>query len=145
MYTSHYANVKNLPESLKPVSISRGRPKWFMGPVELALAPTWKMLKMPKPEYDRHFLDLLAKLDPREIYDRLGHNAVLLCWEKPGEACHRRQVAEWLEGALGVVITEYGFARDEVKAYDAMTWKGGKEAPQKPSRGKPAELAHFLF
>jgi hypothetical protein len=50
----------------------------------------------------------------------LGENAVLLCWEKPWDACHRCLVAEWLEAALGLEIPEHGFDRIAYSAYDEM-------------------------
>lgn len=62
--------------------------------------------------YRRDVLDLL---DPQQTWDRLhalaaGAEPVLLCWEvppfKPGNWCHRRQVAAWLEDALGVEVAE---------------------------------------
>lgn len=31
---------------------------------------------------------------------------VPVCWEAPGEFCHRRLVAAWLETALGVTVPE---------------------------------------
>ena len=135
MFTSYFANVKKLPPDLVPVSIARGSPRWFTGQQELRLAPTRAMLKMQKPDYDAAFAEILAKLDPAEIYETLGENAVLLCWEKPGEACHRRFVAEWLEAALGVEIPEYGFNRSRCPAYDEMEWAGKKveKAPLQPT------------
>ena len=122
MFTSCFATVKKLLPELVPVSIARGSPRGFTGKKELRLAPTWAMLKMQKPEYDAGFAEILAKLDPVEIYHTLGENAVLLCWEKPGDACHRRIVAEWLEVALGIEIPEYGFERIACPAYEEMVW-----------------------
>jgi hypothetical protein len=77
---------------------------------------------MTKADYDARFAELLAQLDPAEIYQTLGENAVLLCWEKPGDACHRRLVAEWIEQHLGVEVPEYEFARTACPAYDEMPW-----------------------
>jgi hypothetical protein len=120
MFTSYFANVKKLPPDLVPVSIARGSPRGFSGRKELRLAPSWAMLKMKKPDYDAAFAAILAKLDPSEIYQTLGENAVLLCWEKPGEWCHRRLVAEWLEESLGIEISEYGFDRMACIKYSEM-------------------------
>lgn len=120
MFTSYFAKVKKLPPDLVPVSIARGSPRGFSGRKELRLAPTWAMLKMKKPEYDAAFAAILAKLDPAEIYQTLGTNAVLLCWEKPGEWCHRRLVAEWLEESLDMEISEYGFDRMACIMYSEM-------------------------
>ena len=71
-----------------------------------ALAPTRQMLKMGEAEYRAAYQEILDRLDPRKVYQELGEDAVLLCWEKPGEFCHRRLVAEWLEEHLGVTIIE---------------------------------------
>ena len=46
------------------------------------------------------------------MYNELGENAVLLCYEKWDDIknnktfCHRRIVAKWLEDNLGVKIQE---------------------------------------
>jgi hypothetical protein len=55
-------------------------------------------------EYKREVLD---KLDPVKVFQELGSDAVLLCWEPPGKFCHRRLVAVWLEEALGIEVPEY--------------------------------------
>jgi hypothetical protein len=127
--TSYFGDLKKIPAGMVPVCIARGRPRFFSGRVELALAPTREMLKMPREDYDRHFLEMLTHLDPKTVYDRLGENAVMLCYEKPGEGCHRRIVAEWLEKALGIEIPELGLPRAQALAYNATPWKA--EAPKK--------------
>ncbi len=139
MFTSYFANVKKLPTDLVPVSIARGSPRGFTGRKELRLAPTWAMLKLTKPEYDAAFAEILAKLDPSEIYRTLGEKAVLLCWEKPWDACHRRLVAEWLEAALSVEIPEHGFDRTAYPAYDEMIWAVKRQASVSPT--SPNEVA----
>jgi uncharacterized protein (DUF488 family) len=48
----------------------------------------------------------LDKLDPQKVFDDLGEDAILLCWEAPCQFCHRRLVAEWLEKHLGVNVPE---------------------------------------
>jgi hypothetical protein len=107
MFTSCFARWKHIPPGLVPVAISRGIPCWFRGRRELRLAPSWKMLQhMTAPEYDAAFARMLARLDPRALYEALGESAVLLCWEAPGLRCHRRFVAEWFERSLGVAVPE---------------------------------------
>ncbi len=64
--------------------------------------------------YIEKFYDIvLSKLDPQTIFDELGENSVLLCFEKPTEFCHRFLVAGWLEMNLGIEIDEFGFENDE--------------------------------
>jgi hypothetical protein len=38
----------------------------------------------------------------------------MLCWEAPGEFCHRRLVAEWLEGELGIQVPEWKLEQPDV-------------------------------
>ena len=139
MFTSYLGNLKNIPAELRPVCIARGKPRFYAGDCDLRLAPTWAMLKMDKAEYDHHFNALLAQLDPAQVYRDLGENAVLLCWEKPNESCHRRRVAEWLEGALGVVIPELGLERSACLPYDAMPFARKAERSKAPPAAKRAK------
>lgn len=44
-----------------------------------------------------HQLELLGR----------GNDVALVCYEKPGEFCHRRIVAEWLKKAAGIPVEEY--------------------------------------
>lgn len=119
MYTSNFAKLRVLEKdkSVRPVAISIGLPKWYTGPREIRLAPMWQMLKMPREDYDRLFWQHLNKLNAVEIYHSLGENAVLLCYEKHNDWCHRRMVAEWFEQQLGIVVPEYGFDRSETLPY----------------------------
>jgi hypothetical protein len=80
-------------------------------------------------------------LDPRELYEALGEEAVLLCWEKPGEGCHRRLVAEWFEASLGVVVPEWGVPREQTPAYRDTPWKekGSSKPPAPPTGPMVAE------
>ena len=110
MHTSYFGNIKNLPKD-KTISIAQGQPAWYKGRENRRLAPSWAMIKMKPEEYDRHYAIILSKLDPQEEYDAMenavGGGAILLCWEKPGEYCHRRIVADWFKGKLGIEVTEY--------------------------------------
>jgi hypothetical protein len=56
-------------------------------------------------EYLRETLD---KLNSVSVFEELGSDAVLLCWEAPLQAsfCHRRLVAAWLEDALVIEALE---------------------------------------
>jgi hypothetical protein len=79
------------------------------------------MLRMSREDYDLNFDLIFKELDPKKIYDELvlmgGADPILLCWEKPNTWCHRRRIAEWLEEALGIEITEYGYNRADVLPY----------------------------
>lgn len=134
IYTSYYANVKKLSPDMVPVGISRGNNRFVkVAYYEKRLAPTWPMMKMNQEDYDREFYKLLNSLDAQEIYDSLPENAVLLCYEKFNDRCHRRAVAEWLERELGIVVCEVGLKREESFPYEetCAANKGKKRNPQK--------------
>lgn len=68
--------------------------------------------KMTQEEYEKRYReDVLSKLNPQDIYNRFKNN-VLLCWEPPGEFCHRRIVAKWIEENLGIEVPEWNI-KDE--------------------------------
>ena len=56
---------------------------------------------------------LIAKDTEQEVLDEIirffGDDATLLCFEKAGEFCHRRLVAEWIEKGTGVEVPELQF------------------------------------
>jgi hypothetical protein len=63
--------------------------------------------EMTDEEFEREFKRcVLEKMDAREILEEIGDDAILLCWEKPGEFCHRTQVGEWLSRELGIEVKE---------------------------------------
>jgi uncharacterized protein YeaO (DUF488 family) len=95
------------------VAISRGVPRWFKGRVYDPLRPSWDLVRAAKEgtstneEYERRYrTEVLDGLDPAVVRRELGDDAILLCWEKPGAACHRRIVARWLEEKLGIEVGE---------------------------------------
>jgi len=111
METSYFAN-KTVVENPQAVSIAHWPPRWWGSRRRyIALAPSADLLKrakagMPWPEYVAEYKrDVLAKLDPAKVYADLS-DSILLCWERPGEDCHRRLVAEWIESSLGVKVPE---------------------------------------
>ncbi len=105
MTTSNFKRAWSHP---KAVNIARFPPRNWRGRNYFALAPEPWMLKLNNIlQYDKVFKEqILGRLAPRKVYEELGEDAVLLCFEAPGEYCHRRVVAEWLEKSLGVRVSE---------------------------------------
>lgn len=105
LYTSSYKISGGDP---KAVGISVGLPKGYRGRTYQKLAPTRQMLKIQSEEtYTEMFTThILSRLNPEQVAQELGDGSIMLCWEKPGEFCHRRLVAEWMENALGIVVPE---------------------------------------
>jgi hypothetical protein len=107
-----------LPDDATPVAISRGTPRRLSGYRRLsALAPGPWFRSVEPATYLRLYRQILDRLDPAEIYERLiafGDHPVLLCWECAADChagivfCHRHLVAEWLEDRLGIEVPEVG-------------------------------------
>ncbi len=118
MHTSYYAKVKDNPNA---VSIAGYPPKWYTGRQYKKLAPLLWFFRQYKEDgdqakYTKHFHEeVLAKLDPHQVYEELGPDAILICWEK-GESgvapekqatfCHRHLVSAWLSKQLNITVTE---------------------------------------
>jgi hypothetical protein len=94
------------------VSIAGRTPVDFTGRVYKQLAPKFWFFKKYKLDGDTVFYtaqyraEVLDMLDPKEVLRDLGEDAILLCYEKPGEFCHRHLVAKWLEDELGIEVKE---------------------------------------
>lgn len=111
MKTSYFGN-KAMTKDPQAVSIARYAPRWWgQGRRCIALAPSADLLKrskagLPWPEFVKEYQrDVLDKLNPAKVYADLK-DSIICCWEKPGEDCHRRLVAEWLEKALDIKVPE---------------------------------------
>jgi uncharacterized protein (DUF488 family) len=109
MNTSYFAKSSN---RYTAVSIAGRAPLWYSGRQYKKLAPKIGFFKKYKEDGDeaayreQYQKQVLDQLDPREVYEELGERAILLCYEKPGDFCHRHLVAEWLMKHLGITITE---------------------------------------
>lgn len=124
MKTSYFSS--KLWHGKNAVAISRGIPEWYKGRVYKALAPSWDLVRInDTEEYTRRYRnEVLNRLDPKKVYKDLGDDAILLCWEKPGDFCHRRIVAEWLENELGIIVPEILATRKDMedrRTKEAMT------------------------
>lgn len=106
LVTSYFANIKNIPDDYELISICGKAPDWYTGLQYKKLAPKlaffleWKQNK-DNDFYIRHFNDeVLSKLNAIEIYNTLFSKTnkdkiCLLCYEQPGDFCHRHLVADW--------------------------------------------------
>lgn len=114
MHTSYFANLKNVRH---PVSISGRAPDWYSGPQFKILAPklgfftAYKAGEIDAAAYTVEYNRLvLMPLDPVATYIKLteqyDEDVTLLCYEKPGDFCHRRLVAAWFSEHLGVAVPE---------------------------------------
>jgi hypothetical protein len=126
-----------LRDPADPIGISRGTPRRVSGYRRLRVLEPGNWFRSVSPA---RFLDLyseiLERLDPAEIYDRLvafGDHPVLLCWETASDChtgtawCHRHLVARWLEDRLGIDVPEVGHPKLDRFAFFR---KHGISAPQ---------------
>lgn len=113
IYTSYYARNTENPDS---IAISASIPHYYKGKWMPELGPEWKTLdKLANGEYpsnNEYVADYLRDvtnrgLTPEKIWEMLPDGAILLCYEKPEDFCHRRVLAEWLEMHLQVKIPEW--------------------------------------
>lgn len=124
IYTSRYGNPNVLKSRAVAVGITRYPPRFDL-PYPLvanlyALAPTTAMLERWRSGgsdrdelFARAYLVQLNELGAERILRMIqgfGDEVVVLCYEdlgQPGEWCHRRLLASWLNEHVGVVIDEF--------------------------------------
>ena len=133
------------------VSVSRGNPKGVLPDMAMPfLAPTWNMMKMSAENYNANYQRILDAADPEQVWEFLPEKAALMCFEKHPQWCHRRMLAEWLEEKLGVEVTEFGYPRSSVVAYNQMSGNEGSvnsilENVGRPPKGVPVYHTDSLF
>lgn len=106
IYTSCFAQLRNIPDDIVPISISLYPPKGYVGVEYKKLAPTREILNAWKRNQDEEaytvaFFNMLNSYSPEAIFHDLqklsnGQDCVLLCYEKTGSFCHRNLIAQWL-------------------------------------------------
>jgi hypothetical protein len=145
LYTSNFKNYYIINELLskrglsitdRSVAISGWAPvrfkdenssgERFQGRHYKKLAPKWWFYKKYIEDGDKDFYirqyynEVLSKLEAKEIYEDLGKNSIMLCWEEPGEFCHRRLDADWLNQELGGEIPEIQIEKFLLKEYNII-------------------------
>ena len=117
IYTSYFGNLRKLSNAgIVPVSIARWNPRWFEGISYRIAAPLPDMLRddITREQYISQYNGrVLRNLDPARIVRDLqmltgNRDCALLCYEKPGDFCHRRLLAEWMLRETGLEIPEFG-------------------------------------
>lgn len=120
IYTGYYAKLKYYTKvGLVPFAISGKVPDFYKGERIKDFAPRFEMFQRWKnkeisnewyvKEY-KEYLETLDKEEVRKFFDSLAEDnveAILLCYEKPGDFCHRHIIADWLEVNFGYKVNEY--------------------------------------
>lgn len=107
IYTSYFANVKNLPANIYPIAICGKSPNDWKFPQYKRLAPKWEFFKVWKETHDNNYYiaefnkQVLSRLNVNSVVNELrllcpdGKDICLICYEKPNDFCHRHLVADW--------------------------------------------------
>ena len=113
IYTSYFAKLKKLPSNVIPISICGKAPNWYTGLQYKKLAPKYGFFMKWKENHDNDYYiehfnkEVLDDLDPFSVISDLQNllinngydensNIALICYEKPGDFCHRHLVSDWL-------------------------------------------------
>lgn len=116
IYTSYFGNAKALAKAgVMIVSVARWQPRYLSVPASmLDVAPTpWMMKEATREQYLESYQRILSQLNAENFIKRLetlsgGRDVALCCYEKPGEFCHRRLLADFLSLKTGIEIEEFG-------------------------------------
>ena len=118
IYTTYFANLKNLPEDIVPIAICGKSPDWWEGLKYTVLAPKywwwsiWKEEGKSEDWYTQKYIStVLDNLMPISVVSDLktlagDHDIALVCYEKPEDFCHRHLVSQWLRDA-GYSVEEW--------------------------------------
>lgn len=126
MFTSYFAKTKKLLDSghTNLVAISGYIPEFYSKQMETDNRLSWCKCLAPKKswffqwkngEFDNEkYVELyketvLEKIDIEELIKKIGEDAVLLCYEKPEDFCHRHIAADYIEKKTGISIKEIKF------------------------------------
>lgn len=112
IYTSYFGNLKNVKN---PISIAGKSPYYYKGFEFKILAPKyfwwkrWHDEKLSNEWYIKQYIKtVLRPLDPNKIIQGLfdlypGEQEVtLLCYELPGQFCHRNIIKYWLQSIVNI-------------------------------------------
>ena len=107
IYTTYFANLRKLPDAITPVSICGKAPDWYKGLQYKKLAPKYDFFVKWKKDHNNEAYtkcfneQVLGNLFADEVLWELyalvnTADIALVCYEKPGDFCHRHLVADWL-------------------------------------------------
>lgn len=124
IYTSYFARQGKLREAgIVPIGIALWPPKFFQGLHLQYLAPKRYMMKdeVTREQYiQMYYRDVVGHLNPAQVIadiERMsqGKDAALLCYEKPGDFCHRRLFADWMLRETGLEIKEWEPSQKQIE------------------------------
>lgn len=149
VYTTYFANIKNLPDNMVPISITLKSPSGWEGAEFKKLAPPHQLLKIYKQSIKsinvdkndvyvyyikRYFESTLSSLKPELVLSELellaaerycgldnNYDIALVCYESPTDFCHRHIVAEWFR-IYGIECEEYNRDTECIRDYNKLDY-----------------------
>lgn len=142
IFTSYFGNVGTLKRcGIHPISIARWSPRNWDGDRLIWLAPTPYMVKeASREEYIRMYKAICQSVNIELLIRQLsaigdGKDVALLCYERPGQFCHRHMLAEYL--------TEHGIPVKEFKEWEYIQEKEQEQKTVTEESQKPTQLSLF--
>lgn len=142
IFTSYFGNVGTLKRcGIHPISIARWSPRNWDGDRLIWLAPTPYMVKeASREEYIRMYKSICQSVNIELLIRQLsdigdGKDVALLCYERPGQFCHRHMLAEYL--------TEHGIPVKEFKEWEYIQEKEQEQKTVTEESQKPTQLSLF--
>ena len=147
VYTTYFANIRNLPDNVVPISITLKSPPSWAGAEFKKLAPPYQLLKTYKQSITstnidknnvyvyyikRYFESVLHSLEPESVLSELellaaeryyspdnDYDVALVCYEPPTDFCHRHIVSEWFR-LNGIECKEYNRDTEYIRDYNKL-------------------------
>ena len=115
IYTTYYANLKNIPKDAVVYAISNGVPAGVAIPHFWQAVPIWGDVQNYKQtgdweQFKSQYLKLLELRDRAAWAELINSDkdVILVCYEKYPTRCHRSILAEWLNKHYGLGVKELG-------------------------------------
>lgn len=116
IFTSFFGRTAQLQRSgIVPIGIALWLPRWYSGKSMRSVVPTAYMVKgdITQERYvELYNREILGRLRVEDVVSEIetlseGRDVALLCYEKPGDFCHRHLLADWLTRESGLVVEEF--------------------------------------
>ena len=146
IFTSYFGNVGTLKRcGIHPISIARWSPRNWDGDRLIWLAPTPYMVKeASREEYIRMYKAICQSVNIESLIRQLsmigrGADVALLCYERPGDFCHRHMLAEYLtdHGITVKEFNEWEYLQQQAQVQQAA------QTPPPQKRPEPEQLTLF--
>ena len=108
IYTSYFANYKNIPQEYQCISVANTKPDSLFIPEWALVRPAWNLVQHLKSKTIAfndfaYYYSRQLETKPASYYIEAlrhystGRPVVLMCWEKDYNECHRKILSYWLQ------------------------------------------------